>query len=70
MQYYVLIADLYVHILLTYRQIPRLRAPHFLDACILRLLVFMLYIFLKDYVYSNAIDYAGDKGLLDIFVIQ
>jgi hypothetical protein len=32
MQYYVLIADLYVHILLTYRQIPRLRASYFRDA--------------------------------------
>jgi hypothetical protein len=43
MQYYVLIADRYVHILLTYRQIPRLRAPCYLDTYILRLLVFMRY---------------------------
>jgi hypothetical protein len=43
MQYYVLIADRYVHILLTYRQIPRLPASYFLDTCILRFLVFICY---------------------------
>ena len=48
----------------------RLLASNFLDAFIVRLLVFMVYNFLKDYVYSNAIDYAGGKGLLDIFVIE
>jgi hypothetical protein len=26
--------------------------------------------FLKDYIYSSAIGYAGGKGLLDIFVIE
>jgi hypothetical protein len=24
----------------------------------------------EDYVYSSAIDYAGEKGMLDIFVIE
>jgi len=24
----------------------------------------------EDYVYSSAIDYSGDKGMLDIFVIE